>query len=297
MQLAFLKFHNQVVAQEKVANPGLKGKDLFEHAQSIVRHHYQWVVVHDFLPRVCGRQRVESILAGLRRTGFRPHRAFMPVEFSVAAYRFGHSLVPTKIATNDATTAFDIFSGALGFGFSPVTNSNGVVDWRLFFAFPGEPSPQRATRLDAKLAHALMALQPEVVGDGEASLAVRNLLRAHAFQLPSGEEVAKAMGITPFDVDDLFPGDDAEAAGLRWAFRYGSPLWFYLLREAALMTGGERLGPVGGRLVAETIIGLMEADATSYLGHDTNWQPTLPRAGGRPVGDFDMADLLAFAGA
>ena len=291
LQLAFLKFHNAIVDHEVAANPGLSGHALFEHAQQSARWHYQWMVVHDFLPRIAGRRRTARILAGLRRTGFRPKKLFMPVEFSVAAYRFGHSLIPSELATNDPSQKFKLFEGQLGPGFSPVTAAADLVDWKLFFDIPGQSRAQRAMKLDGKMAHGLMNLPVAVFG-ADNSLAHRNLKRGLAFRLPSGEEVARAMGIEPLKPSDVFSG----LSHLQDEFRHGTPLWYYILREAELVHFGERLGPVGGRLVAETILALLEGDKTSYLGSSPQWKPTLPRVGGRPAGDFDMADLLGFAG-
>ncbi len=296
LQLAFLKFHNAVVDHEAAANPGLSGHALFEHAQQLVRWHYQWMVVHDFLPRVAGRQRTARILAGLRRTGFRPHHLYMPVEFSVAAYRFGHSLIPSELATNNAAVKFKLFDGQLGPGFSPVTDPGDLVNWPLYFDFPGQPQSQRAMKLDGKLAHGLMALPVAVFGT-DNSLALRNLKRGLAFRLPSGEACARSMDITPLPANQLFPAAIPALGALRNRFRHGTPLWFYLLREAELVHFGERLGPVGGRIVAETLIALLEGDKESYLGSSPQWQPTLPRLPGKDPGGFDMADLLAFAGA
>ena len=70
---------------------------------------------------------------------------------------------------------------------------------------------------------------------------------------------------------------------------HGTPLWFYILKEAERRGGGDRLGPVGGRIVAEVLIGLLRADPTSYLSLEPGWQPTLPAAGPR----FGLTDLLA----
>jgi hypothetical protein len=65
------------------------------------------------------------------------------------------------------------------------------------------------------------------------------------------------------------------------------PLWFYILKEAE-HRGGDRLGPVGGRIVAEVLIGLLRADPASYLSREPDWEPTLAAAGP----SFDLADLL-----
>jgi len=114
------------------------------------------------------------------------------------------------------------------------------------------------------------------------SLAVRDLERGVAAGLPSGEAVAQALGVDPLTPAETgIPG----AVG-------GTPLWFYILREAQHRADGDRLGPVGGRIVAEVLVGLVRADADSYLSVDAGWRPTLPSAG---PDRYTLADLLTFA--
>jgi hypothetical protein len=109
------------------------------------------------------------------------------------------------------------------------------------------------------------------------------LLRHLTFSLPSGQAVAKAMGIELLSTQDL---KDLRPLG----FAEATPLWFYILKESELKAKGETLGPVGGRIVAEVFTGILKADPTSYLKQDPTWQPTLGKNG-----DFKMADLLKFA--
>lgn len=88
--------------------------------------------------------------------------------------------------------------------------------------------------------------------------------------------------------------DFSELAGYGLGLERNTPLWYYVLREAALIGGGEILGPVGGRIVGEVIIGLLQADRDSYLSAAPHWMPTLPTATG--TGNFTMVDFLTFAG-
>jgi len=118
------------------------------------------------------------------------------------------------------------------------------------------------------------------------SLAQLNLLRGLTFSLPSGQSVAKAMNLPVLDATDL-----ADLKDLKLHLR--TPLWFYILREAEVKANGERLGPVGGRIVTEVFIGLLQGDPMSYLKQDPEWTPTLPSA---VVDTFKMTDLLKFAG-
>lgn len=139
-------------------------------------------------------------------------------------------------------------------------------------------------RLDGRLPASLIGLPRQVTGDvGPAeyrSLAVRDLLRGEATALPSGESIAEHLGV---------PALTREQVGPTWPD--GTPLWFYVLKEAEYLGDGDRLGPVGGRIVTEVLLGLMRADPASYLATDPNWRPTLPFAGTT----FGLADLLTFA--
>ena len=75
-----------------------------------------------------------------------------------------------------------------------------------------------------------------------------------------------------------------------------APLWFYILKEAELPPySAERLGPVGGRIIAEVLIGLLQRDPNSYLYLDSSWKPTPPIA--PATGQFSFVDLLRYAGA
>ncbi len=103
--------------------------------------------------------------------------------------------------------------------------------------------------------------------------------------VPSGQRVARAMNLPQLSDRDLA---DLDAFGLKGR----APLWFYVLRESEIMAGGVHLGPVGGRIVAEVIIGLISGDNQSYLRQDPNWVPTYGSSG-----SFTMVDLLQAAGA
>ena len=75
-----------------------------------------------------------------------------------------------------------------------------------------------------------------------------------------------------------------------------TPLWFYILREAQVTQNGERLGPVGARIVTEVFLGLLQGDKGSYLSQDPEWQPFLPTVDASKKGDdFTMVDLLRYA--
>jgi hypothetical protein len=221
---------------------------------------------------------------------------YIPVEFSVAAYRFGHSQVRPSYRANFGTSASDpqqqffalIFDPAATDPDDPADLRGGhraprrFIDWQTFFDF-GDGRVRRNKRIDTTLSTPLFDLLGQPPGD-PVSLATRNLLRNLTMEVPSGQRVAAAMRLPA-----LAPGDLADLAPLKLARR--TPLWFYVLREAHVATGGERLGPVGGRIVAEVIIGLILGDPQSYLRQDPDWTPSYGTAD-----DFRIADLLRAAG-
>ena len=324
LQQVFLRFHNAVV--DDVRARGFTGDDVFKEAQRVVRWHYQWIVVHDFLrAHVVGPEIVDDILRpdpyavdALRARRFgrqsvpitRAHLRFyhwddepyMPVEFSVAAYRFGHSMVRPSYFINDflrgATGGrrFPIFTGNTRLdnlenlnGFRPLPDDWGF-EWKYFYAGLTRERflPQPSYRIDDELAFPLGRLNDPPPLPRLVSLAQRNLLRGLRLGLPSGQTVARAMGIEPLSAREL----DLESVAP--SFAEHAPLWYYVLREAGVRCDGRRLGPVGGRIVAEVLIGLLAGDPLSYLNVAPGWRPELR---GARRGDFSMPDLIRFAGA
>ncbi len=171
-----------------------------------------------------------------------------------------------------------------------VRSPRRFVGWSTFFRFPGLDGDVRPNKLiDTRLSTPLFDLPLGVIASGTppTSLAERNLLRHLTWSAPSGQEIARAM-----QVPVLAPGDLADLAAVHPRFATSTPLWVYVLREAGLIGGGVRLGPVGSRLVAEVFIGMLQGDPDSYLNAETPFTP----AWGLAPGDFRMIDLLTFAG-
>ena len=329
LHLAFLKYHNHVVDDLSAVPKEFR----FEEAGRLTRWHYQWAVVHDFLAKIVGREVIDDIL---RHDGFRVpvhgrsqnvrtrrvalkffhwrNEPFMPVEFSVAAYRFGHSMVRGEYELNDNVQNVPIFAqdpepDLRGFRERPAGH---VIQWARFFAFPGSQVDLQPARLiDMKLAFGLHIL-PEVVTESEANpavdarihaLAERNLKRGKALGLPSGQAVARRMGLAEdliLHAGDLASAGDPVATPLPKhlveVFGQDTPLWFYILKEAEVLNAGHHLGPVGGRIVAEVFLGLLHGDPFSYLGVQPNWRPKGGMFGAPRDGEFAFADLLRFAG-
>ncbi|MGA7212871.1 MAG: heme peroxidase family protein [Terrimicrobiaceae bacterium] len=289
---AMLRFHNAVV--DLLLAAAFAG-DIFAEAKRIVTHHYQWTVVHDFLEKICGTTAVNDAMASVVAP---PGSSFrMPVEFAVAAYRFGHSMIRDTYWVN-----FNFPTATLGQVFEFNRNprlpvfSNWVVDFNAFFD-TGIPVPvhNKARRIDSFIAAGLESL-PGFAGL-MAILATRNLRRGLALGLPSGQGMASSFGIAPMSAAELTSGlPTAEVTVLNSSgglLLNKTPLWYYVLREAAVLGGGNQLGPVGGRIVAETFVRMLKRDASSYLNVPGGFTPILPSV---TAGDFTVADLVAFAG-
>ena len=307
VHLAVLKFHNATVDHLREKNE-TAANQVFAEAQRLTRWHYQWVVVNDFLRRVIGQTMLDQLIQPqgngrwkITTKHYKPgsrDRSMMPVEYAAAAFRFGHSMLRAGYGIN-ANTGAQLFkavadnSSLNGFRALP---AELVVDWSRFFEVPGKPAPQMARKIDALLPSPVFSLPESVVpptSDPAArigSLADRNLLRGKQVGLASGQEVAKALGETPLSNQELGVPDDPGWDGQ-------APLWFYLLKESELEAQGDHLGPVGGRIVGEVILGLLARDKGCYLHQSKQqssaWKPAPPFTD--TPGQFTMADFLKFA--
>jgi hypothetical protein len=316
LHVAMLRFHNAVTDHLKAqpSHADDSPAQLFEQAQRLVRWHYQWIVLKEFLPLTIGEDRVTDLLQNGSRfydltnpatsRGLRNGRGnpLIPIEFSVAAYRFGHSQVRPSYRLN-----FGPDGGAPVFAFvfddsadpnDPDPNdlrggkraARRFVDWQTFFDF-GDGNVRPNKKIDAKLSTVLMDLPgsrgpaPGLPPDGVQSLASRNCMRHVNFGLPSGQAIARVMGVRVLTSEQL-------SSAQPWGLEKSTPLWFYILKEAELLEEGFRLGPVGSRIVGEVFIGLLKADSGSFLASQPNWRPVLPS---QTSGDFRMTDLLKFA--
>lgn len=153
-------------------------------------------------------------------------------------------------------------------GFRPVPREH-VVDWSLFFDMNDAPSAQRAKKMDGKLVRSLLQLPLALTGECEIddyhSLAVRDLQRGQGVGLPSGEAVARHIGALPLNSAQI------GLASVGWHDE--TPLWYYILREAAVIEEGHRLGPIGARIVADVLVGLIDADGNSFRHSNEEWRP------------------------
>ena len=299
LQSAFLLFHNRVV--DRLRDGGTDDiLELYTQARRLTTWHYQWMILHEFLPLFVGRPMVDTVLRRGRRfyrTG--KGEGYIPVEFQGAAYRFGHSMVRPSYRANLAGDKGKPFFGLVFdhslAGPDPDDLRGGFratrrfIGWQTFFDF-GDGQVKHNKRIDTKISTPLFHLPISAIAahSGPTALPVRTLLRHVTWELPSGQALARRVRVTPLGADDF-----DELKGLGHGLEHSTPLWYYVLKEAELIEDGLHLGPVGGRIVAEVIIGLLQSDPDSYLSYDPRWRPTLP---GRDRGDFHMVDFLTFAG-
>ena len=321
----FLRFHNRVADVLGTAGKDEK-TDFFSTVQQSVRWHYQWMILHDFLPRLVNEKTYNEVLPHLakhtslqhappRLRFFRlrgrkhRHRRYIPIEFTAAACRYGHSMVRPEYRLNRksdvqqplailSTRKRDLTKDLRSFR---RFQRNWVIQWDLFFAGILPQTKQKphtknrvqpAYKIDTSLTSALGGL-PFAFKENMPSLAERNLIRGWRLSLPSGQAVARALGETPLADEDLkvyVPGRKTipiPLTDISPSFRENAPLWFYVLAEAQHQFGGMKLGPVGGRIVMETFVGLMLADKYSFISQNPAWTPDLARRG-----KFGMAEFV-----
>lgn len=321
-QLAMLRLHNRVMRSlslglEHVDDTETEfdfDPDIFAEAQRLVRWFYQYVVWNDFIKRLVSNNLHKYVLDKTNNHKFNgtvydwKRQPFMPVEFSVSAYRFGHSLIRPGYQVNLNTDQ------GLGFGVEiPIFHPQGpndengdprhdlrgfrslphrhTVQWDWFFNInSSNPFPQPARKIDPKLSSAVTRIS-EGPG-GSNPLAFLNLLRSFRMSMPRGSDVARAMGFTPHTIKD----------------NHEDILWHYILKESALLRGknkGKMLGNVGGTIVAEVFGGLLSGDPLGYVNINPNWNPEHESvimnllANPAPVNgkDWEVADILLASGA
>ena len=323
--MSLLRFHNKLV--DAVGD--------FEQARKLMRWHYQWLVVNEYLPTVCDKYIVADVVereAPLYRDFFAEHgtpgdaRMPMPLEFSIAAYRYGHSMIRAVYDYNrffgEAVEGFDnlILNAPFDLLFAFTGNGkmrgqaaklphNWVIEWERFVAIDPTRPHRSARTIDTHLAPPLkdMANEARQGASMETNtlfkhLARRNLRRGYRLSVPTAQACLAALAAGPYPNVELLEDEQltsgAAGAALAVAGLAGAtPLWFYILKEAEELAGGEHLGPLGSILVADTLVGLVVKDPQSYWHGSENgglWSPHEANLPGGPI--ETIADLLRFAG-
>jgi hypothetical protein len=313
--LSFLRFHNRAV--DFLTNNVTGWVPDFHSAQTLTRLHYQWLIVEGYLRRQCDSAVVDRVLADRASHFFKFRAEFdarqqksrlgnaLPLEFAVAAYRFGHSMVrgaydhnlnfgrgpAPLIPVAPLNLLFGFTGGGGNIDAEKRLPKNWVIDWTRFVGTnPNDGSdggvPRLARKIDTSLTPPLGDMVKEANDEPAPDikalfkqLARRNLRRGYNLKLPTGQALHKhlkqigAVTSNPIaDVSTLFntkPALKTFLTGSQSKFHQRTPLWFYILAEAEA-AGGNRLGEVGSWLVAATFIGILLADPDSALSKGFN---------------------------
>ncbi len=325
-----MQFHNAQV--ERLRKDGDVGDSdaLFERARALTIAHWQAIALTEFLPIFVEPDLIDDII----RNGPKVYAESMardgvvPVEFSAAAFRFGHSIVRGRYTLNDNEGAdrvrlFPLSPKELDrslIGHRPIPKER-QIDWDRFFDFETSiqgdldddedqfKGLQVSRKIDRFLARPMLRipeflmlgrpvpehlLKEQLIPDRDVlSLASLNLQRGKALRLPSGQAVAASMGLTPISNEEMGLCANMTSCS-EWGYEWekGSneaPLFLYVMEESRLQGAGERLGAVGGRIVAEVMIGLLRADPASIMNTDF----VSPLTG---TSNYTMADMIYHAG-
>lgn len=286
LHVAFLRAHNAIA--ESVSS--------FEEARTRLRRYCQRVVINDYLDRICDPVTLAKVRANPRRFYDPPDEGFyIPLEFSVAAFRFGHSMIRRAYDYNAR------FRGSSRPGLKDLLvyqvldryhnlPESWMIEWKNFV---GDDAPNKARPIGTRIVSPLSKLVDEKGKPLQyaRNLATRDLLRGYLLSLPTGQAVAKALGehaLSAAEVESV-AADEQQAKSLQSSgFSGRTPLWFYILAEAAYYKKG-RLGPTGTWLVASVLIGLVRRSADSILVP----QSSSPEP---PDEKFELRDLLRLAG-
>jgi hypothetical protein len=253
MHLAFLRAHNAILRRYPSFN--------FEQARKVLRQHYQWIVVNDFLDKVVDPTILQQVLNGTVNVYDPPDDDFfMPLEFTVAAYRFGHSMVRNIYDYNANFSATRLPNLLLMPGqlkdYHHI-HRDWIIDWRRFVT----GGPNLARRIDTVLVEPLAALPGPNDRALRFSLAVRDLLRGYILGMPTGQAAAQALNIPALTATEI--ADTAINAEQRQIledpktnFGNKTPLWFYILAEAVHQKQGQCLAVLGSTLVASVLVAL-----------------------------------------
>jgi hypothetical protein len=319
-----MAFHNKMV--DYLRSQGVRERRLFRAAKRLTVQHWQAIVLYEFLPEFVEQSLIDDVLLNGPRFYKRrlASRGVIPVEFSVAAQRFGHSTARGRYTLNENFNRVRLF---------PLSESElernlvgGVpipperqIEWNRFFNFANSIQGdldddvdqflglQVGRKIDRFLARPMLRLpvggpgfpdfildfENDVAGIPVVSLATLSLFRGKALGLPSGQAVAAAMG-NPVIANDAFglcnPGLDCPPGDLNLTESIdGSPLFLYLMEESRLTKDGEKLGDTGGRIVAEVMLSLLKNDPRSILN-----RPFLSPVTHTP--EFTIEDMIIHVG-
>jgi len=312
LHAVMLRFHNRVMdlLDAGIIEPRLNGLSKFDQARQLVIWHYQHVFLYDLLDQVLDVTILDETLAEYRRFASSPFDVCIPVEFALAAFRFGHSLVRNDYIINTTShprEGLDTLLNLNSMGNPPMVRleDDWIIEWGRFFNLPPPGNRNMAHALDTHIAIALHHLPGPVPIDTGShprmlqSLPAMTLLRGARSGLPSGQRVADALGEPRLDDDEMVQQDpeDPDLADflLQRNLLKETPLWYYILQEAAARGDRRKLGRVGSRIVSQAIVSLLAADPNSLLNRGTGWTPPTWNWATPPTPIDDVKTLVRFA--
>lgn len=275
---AFARLHNAAVDQFE--EEGCRPEELFRKARLQVTWQYQWLVRGDYLGRVLDPQVYDEVfLHG--RTQFVWPAFSIPIEFAAAAFRFGHSMVREQylLSSDTEATLKEIMLRSCKPG---ALEAEWRIDWGRFFSGAGQHAAITAMPIDTKIADTLHHIPRAVAdrfdigffarGSEPVNLPHTSLQRGCLLELPSGQAAARALGHPALTQSELTCDCSEQITDQGRILRKGAltdatPLWYYLLKESEVRCNGNRLGPTGSRIVAETLYSALLADPNSILNH------------------------------
>lgn len=298
LHLAFMLFHNKAV--KALSAKGVAADQIFDQARALVTLHYHWLILNDILPAILS----QTVLAK-RLSEWQPRRipsGSVPMEFTTAAFRFGHSMVGRAYDYNanfgrgsptapQGATLGQLFAftskGKMGDEAGPHRQlpDHWVIDWNRMTGTAQGDVTGRAERIDLDFAPEMLNVAGNANMLEQGSILFRNLLRGFHRRMPFGQKLAETCGVPLLPRDALraampqhnSPGEGfanptaaAEALGLLDE----TPAWLYLLCEAQVLENGRRVGPTASQIIADTIVSLLHSDPASLLRQAVPWHPS-----------------------
>jgi Animal haem peroxidase len=326
LHLAMMLFHNKAVVALK---PHFADRaQRFREARRLVTRHYQWLILNDYLPSLLSREVLRRPLAEWpsRLTEMNA----VPLEFTTAAFRFGHSMVGSAYDFN-ANFGIDGRISATGasledlFAFTSHKNMQSVetktlrlpdhwvIDWDRMTRDPGLVARNveelgGAEPIDMNFAREMLT----IIGDSNVavhgSILFRNLMRGFHRRIPFGQRLAQQYGVTVLTEDEVrqalpepLPGAPATENLRQVAEDLGmlneTPAWLYFLCESKAHEAGQRLGATSSHIIADTITGIMNLNPESVLNYEGGiWHPRDSILRGQTAdGLTTIRDFLLFA--
>jgi hypothetical protein len=301
LHLAFLLFHNKAV--KKLTTPGASPKDVFTKARDLVTKHYHWLILNDFLPAILSKSVQAKPLSDWTPRPLPPWT--VPMEFTTAAFRFGHSMVGRSYDYNanfgrenklaDRATLAQLFSFTSARqmgdprGRIPQLPDHWVIDWDRMTRSDAPANPKaasgRAERIDLDFALAMLNEAGDARITAHGSIFFRNLLRGFHRRVPFGQKLAEACGVPRLSREQIKaampqrrppkgPYTSPAAAAESLGILDETPAWLYFLCEAQVLEGGTRVGPTASHIIADTILSLMIEQSSAVLSNGgAAWHP------------------------